>query len=114
MIAVLFELEPQDGAQQRYFDLAAELKGSLQALDGFLSIERFESLSRPGRYLSLSYWRDEEAVRRWRTQAEHRAAQREGRGSVFKNYRLRVATVIRDYGMHDRAQAPPDSLNALS
>lgn len=114
MIAVLFELELRDGAQQRYFDLAAELKGSLQAVDGFLSIERFESLSRPGRYLSLSYWRDEAVVCRWRTQVAHRAAQHEGRGSVFKDYTLRVAAVVRDYGMHDRQQAPADSLTELS
>jgi heme-degrading monooxygenase HmoA len=110
MIAVIFEVQPKPGHAQRYFDIAAELKPMLDGIDGFLSVERFESLSQPRRYLSLSYWRDEEAVRAWRTHALHRVGQREGRAVVFDDYRIRVAAVLRDYGLRDRAQAPADSL----
>lgn len=109
MIAVIFEVDPQTGRQQEYFDLAAELRASLEASEGFISIERFESLATPGRYLSLSFWRDEACVAGWRTLAEHRIAQAKGRDGIFRDYRLRVAGVIRDYGMFDRAQAPADS-----
>jgi heme-degrading monooxygenase HmoA len=111
MIAVIFEVQPHAGHAQRYFDIAADLKPLLDGIDGFVSVERFESLSRPGCYLSLSYWRDEAAVRAWRTHALHRAGQREGRDVVFDDYRIRVAAVLRDYGLRDRAQAPADSLN---
>jgi len=114
MIAVIFEVEPRAGHEQRYFEIAAELRPLLEQIDGFLSAERFESLSTKGRYLSLSFWRDEDAVRRWRNQPTHRAGQQEGRSLVFDDYRLRVATVIRDYGLADRAQAPSDSLTELS
>lgn len=113
MIAVIFELQPNAGHEQRYFDIAAELKPQLEAADGFISVERFESLSHPGRYLSLSFWRDEDAVRRWRCHASHRAAQQQGRSRVFASYRLRVAGVMRDYGLDERAQAPEDSRLAL-
>ena len=113
MIAVIFEVEPHEGAAADYLDIAAALLPELQATDGFLSVERFESLARPGRYLSLSFWRDEAAVRAWRCQGHHRAAQQEGRRAVFAGYRLRVAAVLRDYGLHDRTQAPADSLAAL-
>jgi heme-degrading monooxygenase HmoA len=121
MIAVIFELTPcqpvsaQEGGEgvARYFELAGELKGVLAEQDGFISVERFESLSQPGRYLSLSFWRDEEAVRRWRCQTRHRAAQQEGRDGVLADYRLRVAHVIRDYGLAEREQAPDDSRKAL-
>jgi heme-degrading monooxygenase HmoA len=113
MIAVIFELEPQDGQAQRYFDIAAALRPELQATDGFISVERFQSLARPGRYLSLSFWRDEAAVRQWRCHGQHRNAQQEGRSSVFAGYRLRVAAVVRDYGLLEREQAPDDSLAAL-
>nr|HET7858376.1 antibiotic biosynthesis monooxygenase [Caldimonas sp.] len=113
MIAVIFELEPRPGAEARYFELAAALKPALEAVDGFISVERFESVTRPGHFVSLSFWRDEAAVRAWRCQATHRNAQREGRASVFADYRLRVATVLRDYGPHERAQAPDDSRAAL-
>jgi len=113
VIAVIFEVEPHEGAAPRYLDIAAALLPELQAIDGFLSVERFESLARPGRYLSLSFWRDEAAVRAWRCQDHHRAAQQAGRSTVFAGYRLRVATVLRDYGLHDRTQAPADSLAAL-
>ncbi|HEX5371903.1 MAG TPA: antibiotic biosynthesis monooxygenase [Aquabacterium sp.] len=113
MMAVIFELEPRTGQAPRYFDLADELKPSLMMQDGFISIERFESISQPGRYLSLSFWRDEQSVRNWRNLEAHRLAQGEGRAHVFADYRLRVAQVIRDYGLSSREQAPPDSLDAL-
>ena len=109
MIAVIFEVQPKPGHAQRYFEIAAALKPTLEAIDGFVSVERFESLSQPGRFLSLSYWRDEEAVRAWRNHALHREGQREGRNVVFDDYRIRVAAVLRDYGLHERAQAPEDS-----
>lgn len=103
MIAVLFEAWPAEGRRDRYFELAAMLRTELDTIDGFLGIERFESLSEPGKLLSLSWWRDEEAVAAWRGVGPHRAAQAEGRASIFENYRLRVATVMRDYGTRDRA-----------
>ena len=113
MIAVIFEVEPHEGTAPRYLDIAAILLPELQATDGFLSVERFESLTRPGRYLSLSFWRDEAAVRAWRCQEHHRVAQQAGRSEVFSGYRLRVAEVLRDYGLHERPQAPEDSRTAL-
>ena len=106
MIAVIFEVEPSEGRAARYFELAGQLKEQLVHQDGFISVERFESLATPGRVLSLSFWRDEAAVRRWRELDEHRAAQAEGRGGVFAHYRLRVAQVLRDYGLNDGAQVP--------
>lgn len=106
MIAVIFEVRPRAGHRAAYLDIAAALRPALAQMDGFISIERFESLSDPGRMLSLSFWRDEAAVRRWREHADHRAAQRAGRESIFEDYRLRIATVERDYGMTDRVQAP--------
>lgn len=106
MIAVIFEVWPADGHKQTYLDLAAQLRPELDRIDGFVSIERFASLTNEGKILSLSFWRDEDAVRRWREFEAHRAAQHAGRGGVFRDYRLRVAGVLRDYGMHDRAQAP--------
>jgi heme-degrading monooxygenase HmoA len=109
MIAVIFEVSPTFGRRDVYLQLAAELNARLQEIDGFVSIERFESLSVPGKILSLSFWRDEEAVRRWRNGAEHRAAQEAGRTGVFADYRLRVVSVLRDYGMFERAEAPADS-----
>ncbi len=109
MIAVIFELEPAEGAGPRYFDIAAGLKPELERIDGFISVERFQSLANPGRFLSLSFWRDEAAVAAWRNHVAHRAGQREGRAGVFADYRLRVAQVLRDYGLHQRDQAPADS-----
>jgi heme-degrading monooxygenase HmoA len=109
MIAVIFEVEPDPAQRQAYLDIAAQLKTQLESIDGFVSIERFESLSRPGRILSLSFWRDEEAVKRWRSLDAHRAAQAAGREGMFRDYRLRVAAVMRDYGLHEREEAPPDS-----
>jgi heme-degrading monooxygenase HmoA len=109
MIAVIFEVRPAEGETQHYLDLAAALREDLVSIDGFISIERFQSLSEPGKILSLSFWRDEEAVARWRNRPGHRATQAKGRNGVFADYRLRVASVIRDYGLHDRDQAPADS-----
>ena len=108
MIAVIFEVWPNKDHRQDYFDIAAMLKPELEKIDGFISVERFSSLAEEGKILSLSFWRDEEAVKRWRTQLEHRAAQREGRGGIFRDYRLRVASVLRDYGMFEREQVPKD------
>lgn len=109
MIAVIFEVWPDPDHKQAYLDIAAELRPLLDGIDGFVSIERFESLSEPGKILSLSFWRDEDAIAQWRTLEKHRAAQSKGRGGVFVNYRLRVAGVMRDYGMDERSQAPDDS-----
>ena len=109
MIAVIFEVVPAPGRKQDYLDLAASLRPALEKLDGFISIERFESLSKQGKILSLSIWRDEAAVKRWRQFEGHRAAQAKGRAGVFADYRLRVASVIRDYGRFERKQAPADS-----
>ncbi len=112
MIAVIFEVWPAEGERAHYLDLAAALRPELLEVDGFISIERFESLSEPGKLLSLSFWRDEAAVQAWRNRAHHRATQAKGRAGVFRDYRLRVAGVIRDYGMTERDQAPPDSREA--
>ena len=109
MIAVIFEVEPAPGRRQDYLDAAAALRPELEAIDGFMSIERFASLARPEKFLSLSFWRDEEAVRCWRTLSAHRDMQAQGRAGVFADYRLRVATVVRDFGLHERDEAPPDA-----
>ena len=108
MIAVIFEVVPKSGSRQAYLDMAAALKPALDRVDGFLSIERFESLTEPGKILSLSFWRDDEAVGAWRRFESHRTAQIAGRQMLFADYRLRVAEVLRDYGMTERAQAPED------
>ena len=112
MIAVIFEVWPAEGRAEEYFDLAAVLRTELERIDGFISIERFESLTTNGKYLSLSFWRDDEAVRRWRNLEQHRSAQSRGRSGIFADYRLRVASIERDYGMNERAEAPRDSRNA--
>lgn len=109
MIAVIFELVPAEGLGQAYLEIAADLRPLLDDIDGFLSIERFRSLSTPGKILSLSFWRDEGAVAGWRRAEAHRAAQSQGRARIFSDYRLRVASVSRDYGMREREQAPADS-----
>lgn len=109
MIAVIFEVIPQPHAKDEYLAIAASLAPLLATMDGFLSIERFESLSQPGKILSLSFWRDEEAVKQWRNTEEHRTAQTQGRSGIFADYRLRIASVIRDYTLDERVQAPPDS-----
>lgn len=109
MIAVIFEVIPHPEHKQDYMDAAASLRPLLDEIDGFISIERFQSLSEPGKILSLSYWRDEEAVKQWRNLEEHRKVQAAGRASIFADYRLRVAHVLRDYGLNERAEAPTDS-----
>lgn len=106
MYAVIFEVQPRPGREQDYFDLAQQLRPRLEHIDGFISIERFASLTTEGKILSLSFWRDEAAVRRWREHAPHRDAQRRGREDIFADYRIRVAQVVRDYGMTEREQAP--------
>jgi heme-degrading monooxygenase HmoA len=109
MIAVIFEVRPRAGHQQAYLELAATLRPRLAQADGFLSIERFQSLTDPGKLLSLSFWRDEAAVAAWRRDEAHHAVQARGRAEVFEGYRLRVAAVLRDYGMDERAEAPEDA-----
>ncbi|CNJ87560.1 antibiotic biosynthesis monooxygenase [Yersinia alsatica] len=109
MIAVIFEVEPAEGEYNAYLDYAAALKPLLEQMDGFISVERFQSLSHPQKLLSLSFWRDEDAVKQWRNIEQHRMAQEAGRDGVFAGYRLRVATVVRDYGLTEREQAPVDS-----
>ena len=109
MIAVIFEVWPKPAHKKEYLDLAAELKPILETIDGFISVERFGSLTEKGKILSLSFFRDETAVAAWRNVAQHRKSQGKGRATIFENYRLRIAGVIRDYGMKDRAQAPKDS-----
>ena len=109
MHVVIFEVEPLDGRRDDYFDIAAELKPMLETVDGFISVERFQSLINPGKILSLSFWRDEAAIQGWRRMDKHRAAQGMGREEMFAGYRIRVAEVVRDYTMTDRAQVPDDS-----
>ena len=109
MIAVIFEVEPAEGKRDAYLAIAANLRPLLDGIDGFISIERFQSLADPKRILSLSFWRDEEAVRAWRNTEEHRQAQQAGRGGIFAGYRLRIAHVVRDYGLTQRDEAPADS-----
>ena len=109
MIAIIFELWPAKGRADDYFEQAAALKSDLEKVDGFISVERFQSVADPGKLLSLSFFRDEEAVRAWRNLAGHREAQAKGRSAIFADYRLRVAEVLRDYGMVARDEAPRDS-----
>jgi len=109
MIAVIFEVRPKPGRREEYLGLAAQLRPLLEKIDGFVSVERFESLSEPGKILSLSFFRDEKAIEAWRNTESHRRVQRKGREEVFENYRLRIAGVIRDYGLDERDEAPPDS-----
>jgi heme-degrading monooxygenase HmoA len=109
MHAVIFEVWPKEEGRQEYLDIAAALKPTLETMDGFISIERFQSLSEPGKILSLSFWRDDEAIAGWRRVEAHRMAQAKGRGKLFRDYRLRIAGIIRDYGMDERAETPPDS-----
>ncbi|HZT49003.1 MAG TPA: antibiotic biosynthesis monooxygenase [Hyphomicrobiaceae bacterium] len=110
MMAVIFEVWPADGRRESYLDHAARLRPELEKIDGFISVERFQSLTDPGKMLSLSFWRDEAAVTAWRNHMAHRATQAAGRGGIFRDYRLRVAAVVRDYGLNDRREeAPADS-----
>jgi heme-degrading monooxygenase HmoA len=110
MIAVIFEVEPVAARRDAYLDIAAKLKPELEKIDGFISVERFQSITNPAKMLSLSFFRDEEAVKQWRNLEVHRRAQEAGRGGLFAGYRLRVASVLRDYGLDERAQAPGDSV----
>ncbi len=109
MIAVIFEVWPTAEGRPEYLDLAAGLRPLVEENDGFISIERFESLAEPGKLLSISFWRDEQSVERWRQLQAHRAAQAKGRAYIFRDYHLRIAQVLRDYSMDDREQAPADS-----
>jgi heme-degrading monooxygenase HmoA len=109
VIAVIFEVWPAEGERQHYLDLAAALRADLESTDGFISVERFQSLADPDKLLSLSFWRDEAAVAAWRNVERHRAAQKRGREGVFRDYHLRIAHVVRDYGLTERAEAPSDS-----
>jgi heme-degrading monooxygenase HmoA len=109
MIAVIFEVEPSEGRKADYLDIAAEMRPMVEEVEGFISVERFQSLTNPDKLLSVSFFEDEAALDRWRKLAAHRRAQAKGRGGIFRDYRLRVAHVMRDYGMFDRAEAPADS-----
>jgi heme-degrading monooxygenase HmoA len=111
MVAVIFETVPAEGKKDEYFAIAEKLRPELNKIPGFISIERFQSVANPGKILSLSFWKDEESITQWRNVGMHRQAQAKGRISVFSDYRLRVAHVVRDYGMNERAQAPADSKN---
>jgi heme-degrading monooxygenase HmoA len=109
MHAVIFEVWPKEEGRQEYLDIAAALKPRLEQIDGFISIERFQSLTEPSKVLSLSFWRDDAAIAEWRRVEAHRMAQGKGRSELFQDYRLRIASVIRDYGMNERSEAPSDS-----
>ena len=109
MIAVIFEFTPKDGKFDDYMRVVETLRGDLAKAEGFISLERFASITSKGKFLSLQFWKDEESVRRWRNVQKHREAQAKGRGGIFKSYRLRVASVIRDYERDKREQAPQDS-----
>ena len=109
MIAVIFEVMPHPDHKAEYLDIAAEMRPMVDEVEGFISVERFQSLTNPDKLLSLSFFEDEEAIARWRTLAAHRKAQAQGRSGIFTDYKLRIAHVIRDYGMFDRDEAPEDS-----
>ena len=109
MIAVIFEAIPGEDQKDEYFRIAATLRPQLEKINGFISIERFQSVNDPGKILSLSFWKDEESIKQWRNLEMHRSAQAKGRETIFKDYRLRIAEVVRDYGMSDRKEAPADS-----
>ena len=114
MMAVIFEVWPASGRKDDYLTLAASLRAEVEQIDGFISVERFESLYEQGKLLSLQFWRDEAAIAVWRNHLRHRAAQGLGRGGMFADYRLRIAEVVRDYGPHDRAEAPADTAAMLT
>ncbi len=112
MIAIIFELMPAEGQKDAYLDIAATMRPMVEQVEGFISVERFQSLTNPDKLLSISFFEDEDAVLRWRKLAAHRNAQSKGRSGIFSDYRLRVCHVMRDYGMFDRDQAPEDSVRA--
>jgi heme-degrading monooxygenase HmoA len=109
VLAVIFEVLPTEQGRDEYLAIAADLKAHLSAVPGFISIERFQSLAEPGKILSLSFWEDEESVRQWRNLEVHRTAQAKGRAGLFQDYRIRVASVVRDYSLARRDAAPADS-----
>jgi heme-degrading monooxygenase HmoA len=109
MIAVIFEVWPAQGRKDDYLGIAATLRAELDRIDGFISVERFQSLSDSEKLLSLSFWRDEEAVKNWRNHFKHRESQMKGRSGIFADYRLRVAAVMRDYGLTERAEVRNNS-----
>ena len=109
MVSVIFEVTPQPEHRDGYLSWAAELKEELLKMEGFISIERFQSLTDPGKILSLQFWRDDACLTAWRNLDAHRAAQLAGRTTMFKDYRLRIAEVTRDYGLEAREEAPKDS-----
>lgn len=111
MIAIIFEVYPNDGKLDEYLDIAAKIRPIAEATEGFISVERFQSLTNPEKYLSISYFEDEAAVDRWRNIAEHRKAQIRGRRDIFDDYRIRVVSILRDYGMNDRSRVPTDSID---
>jgi len=113
MIAVIFEVEPAADGYDAYLEHAARLRPMLEKMDGFVSVERFQSLTDPGKLVSLSFWRDEASVRAWREHPEHRATQAAGRAGIFRDYRLRVANVVRDYGLRERGEAPARGASEL-
>lgn len=110
MIAVIFEVIPNERKKEEYLDIAANLRPELNNIEGFISIERFQSFSNPEKVLSLSFWKDEESIQQWRNLETHRFAQSKGRNEIFKDYHLRIASVVRDYGMFDRKETPKDSI----
>jgi heme-degrading monooxygenase HmoA len=110
MIAVIFEFTPAEGRFPEYMKLVDTLREDLAKAEGFISLERFESITNKGKFVSLQFWQDEESVRKWRTLQKHREAQKKGRAGIFGSYRLRIAQVTRDYTMDERAQAPKDSV----
>lgn len=109
MIAVIFEVIPNEGKREEYLDIAAKLRPELNNIKGFISIERFQSFNDPSKILSLSFWKDEKSIQQWRNLEMHRYAQSKGRNEIFKDYHLRIASVVRDYGMFDRNETPKDS-----
>ena len=113
MLAVIFEVVPTKTGKDEYLRIAAELRRFLENRAGFISIERFQSLSSEGKILSLSFWQDEASITEWRNLLEHRQAQKEGKDSLFHSYRIRVAQVVRDYSSSNRTETPSDSKKAL-
>jgi heme-degrading monooxygenase HmoA len=110
MMVVVFQVTMREGRAQDYFDLAAELRPELERIDGFLSVERFQSLAEPGKYVSLSFWRDQAAIEAWRAQRRHRAAQQRGKREIFRDFRISVAEVVRDYTLQDRLDQATEPL----
>ena len=114
MIAIIFEVTPNEGMADDYLKIAGEMRGFVERIDGFISVERFQSLTNPDKLLSISFFKNEAAVKEWRQLTAHRSAQKVGRETLSRDYRLRVLQVLRDYGKDDRGQAPSASLNVHS